>query len=137
MSIEALDLTCTAADLDAMAADGIEALETSRTEGVIECLTLFAELTDYKGPPKPFDLEARFIRGQLKPGPSGGWRFGPLVIYDQVGNILISIERQLDSRDEDDLNWVRQVVGRKEAPSHEGAGVITWLATVAARTLKV
>jgi hypothetical protein len=137
MSLGALDLTCTAADLEAMAAEGIDALAASRTEEVIECLTLLAELTEYKVPPKPFDLEGRFIRGQLKSGPTGAGRFGPLVIYDRIGNVLISIERQLDSRDEDDLNWMRQVVGGHEAPSHAGTAVITWLAAEAARILKV
>jgi len=137
MSIEALDLTCTAADLDALAGEGTDALAASRNEGVIECLTLFAELTGFKAPPRSFDLEGSFVRGRLVSAPSGAWRYGPVVIYGRAENSLKLIERELDSRDEEDLGWMRRVAEGQEDASHQGAAVISWLSAEAASRLEV
>ena len=50
--LDRLDLSFGEADIDGIAADGIRSLEREYTDGVVEALTLFAELLDYRKAPQ-------------------------------------------------------------------------------------
>ncbi len=86
--IDCLDLSYTAADISSMAEDGTEALKNKYTDGIIEILTLFAELLAFVKAPKAFQVAHHHIWGRLEKSDKGDRRFGPLVLLDLMHNSL-------------------------------------------------
>lgn len=124
MCLEALDLTYVRADLAAMAAEGRAALELKDTEGVMECLTLFSELTGYVTPPAPFKIDHHFIIAKPHNPLPGEAVFGPLVLYDETDNTLRLIEKTISSRDKAALASMQLVAKGLEEAAVEGVSVI-------------
>ena len=86
--IDGLDLSYTAADISSMADDGAEALKNKYTDGVIEILTLFAELLEFVKAPKAFQVAHHHIWGRLEKSEKGERLFGPMVLFDLMHNSL-------------------------------------------------
>lgn len=107
--VERLDLAFTDQDIDALAADGVAALEREITEAVIETLDLFAAMLDYRRPPRAFLLSQHDSIGRVDRHPSGEVRFGPAVIYNRLINRLVLIDDPIGSRDPDALERMAEV----------------------------
>jgi hypothetical protein len=131
MCLEPLDLSYGREDLASIAAEGRTALELENAEGVIECLSLFAELTGYVSPATPFKIDHHFIIAKPHPPATGEVVCGPLVLYDEANNRLTLIEKTLGSRDKAALESMRQVTRGLEEASAEGVAVITFLEKLA------
>ena len=54
--IDSLDLTYNPSDIEAIAKEGTESLENNDFDGILECLSLFAELLGYQTPPRAFRI---------------------------------------------------------------------------------
>jgi hypothetical protein len=108
--IGALDLSFTAADIESLAADGSRALENGYAQGVIETLTLFAELLSYQEAPKVFQISHHTIWGKLDQPAAGEWLFGPLVLFGLVDNALKMVLNPVSSLDKDGLQNYRNAV---------------------------
>lgn len=102
--LDALDLDFDEADIMAMVKDGQNALENRYAEGVVEMLTLFAELLDYQKAPQPFQLAHHHIWGALQKRRSGEVLFGPLVFFNLMRSCVGLIENPISSLDPSGLN---------------------------------
>ena len=125
--IDLLDLSYNESDIDEIAADGQASFERDYTDGVIECLGLFAELLDYKPSPKAFQLSRHKIIGELTPKAGGEVLYGPMIIYSLIHGTLKLIEEQISSFDKTKIELVQQVAAGKQKASIEGADVFQFL----------
>ena len=125
--IDQLDLSYDANDIEDIARDGVSSLENKYNEGVIESLTLLAELLGYLPPSRPFIIRHCEIFGAVADGKAGEIQYGPMVVYRQVDNSLKLIEARIGSFDKAKLDYVRQVAAGNEEADIEGPDVFRYL----------
>jgi len=118
--IQALDLSFTAADIESLAADGSEALKNGYADGVIEILSLFAELLGFQKAPKFFQLSHHHIWGRLEQPRAEELRFGPLVMFGLIHNRLKMIEEPISSLDKQGLEHFHQIAKKEDLAGLEG-----------------
>lgn len=136
MCLETLNLSYTPADIHLIAQDGMSALAAVESEGVTECLVLFAELLGFLPPPKPFQPPPHQTAiAKVVHKPSGDVLCGPLAVYDSLMNTLKLMEHQINSRDGDEMEALRQVYQGVAPASLEGAPVIAYLEKMALKGL--
>jgi len=134
--LERLDLSFGESEIDDIAADGIRSLEREYTDGVVEALTLFAELLNYRKAPKKLQMGQYLILGPITDRPGGEPLFGPIVIYSLIHNRLVLVEQQVSQRDEAAIEAIHNVALGQEKPDREEADVFLFLkAAVIARYL--
>ena len=121
--LDMLDLSFTASDIDALAREGVAAIESGDAEGVLVSLTLFSELLDYRSAPKPFHVKPYRIMGKCTAEESGGTRFGPMIIFDPAENIIKWVDTQFGSLDKAEIEHLHQVAKGKETATAEGPAV--------------
>jgi hypothetical protein len=124
---EALDLTWKPADIEAIAKEGVDALENSYADGVVESLALFAELLDYRPPPKVFRIRHHEILGAVSTKQTEEMLFGPVVVFSLIDNSLVMLEEEFSSFDKGRIKYYQQAATGKDKPSLEGAEVFQWL----------
>jgi hypothetical protein len=125
--IDRLDLSFNESDIDEIAADGKASFERDYSDGVIECLELFAELLDYKPAPKAFQLSRHKIIGELTPKAGEEVLYGPMIIYSQIHGTLKLIEDQISSFDKTKIELIQQVAAGKQKAAVEGPDVFDYL----------
>ncbi|MCP4628389.1 MAG: hypothetical protein GY850_33475 [bacterium] len=125
--IDRLDLAYEAADIEAIAKEGVDSLENGYTEGIIESLTLFAELLGHQPPPKAFRLRHHEISGVVTGRQSGEIVYGPAVILRLIDNSLRMIKAEISSLDKARVEFFHQVAQGKEKPDIEGKEVFRYL----------
>ena len=107
--IDGLDLSFTFADIESMADDGIQAIKNKYAEGVIEIMTLFAELLGFIKAPKAFQAAHHHIWGRFTKSGQGGL-FGPAVIFSPLNNSLKLLPYKIKSDSRADMNRFKQVI---------------------------
>lgn len=122
-----LDLSFNDSDIEAIAKDGAASLDNDYTDGIMESLTLFAELLGYKKPPKTFAIRHHQILGALVEKEAGKVVYGPVVIFSLVDNSVKLIEEQISSFDKHKMEFYQQVVQGNEKASIEGSDVFKYL----------
>ncbi len=125
--IDRLDLTFNASDIDEIAADGQAALARDYSDGVVECLELFADLLDYKPAPGAFELSRHKIIGELTPGAGGEVLYGPMIIYSLIHGTLKIISNPISSFDTAGIALVQQIAAGKQKAAIEGPDVFEYL----------
>ncbi|MDI6687680.1 MAG: hypothetical protein QME06_05590 [Desulfobacterales bacterium] len=125
--IDMLDLSYNESDIEEIEKDGAVALEIGDTDGVIEALTLFAELLGYSPPPKAMKTGDHHIIGALSKGKNNEDLFGPVVMYSLTYNLLKLIDRQLSSFNKGEIDLMHQVAIGKENASKDGHDVFNYL----------
>ncbi|UCD31965.1 MAG: hypothetical protein JSV38_14560 [Desulfobacterales bacterium] len=125
--IEKLDLSYNESDLDDIITDGTASLAREYTDGVIECLDIFAEILGYDAPPKAFKIGHHKIVGALAYRESGEVVLGPIIIYSIIHNLLSLIDQQIGSFDKGKIELMHQVAAGKEKATAEGAEVFQHL----------
>lgn len=118
-----LDLSFTSEDIDDLVRDGKASLESNYSEGVIEILTLFAELLHYEKPPKAFGVRHFYIRGKK----SEKALFGPVFGYDQINSKLIFVDDTFDPSKSSDSDRYKAIVKGEEDPLAKGSEVFDLL----------
>jgi hypothetical protein len=114
--VDGLDLSYTPADIDAMAEDGLDALKNKYAEGVIEIMTLFAELLGFVTAPKMFRVAHHHIWGGLTRPDPGRYIFGPAVIFSLMHHSLKMHPYSVDSTHKADMQRFMQIAkGEAEA----------------------
>jgi hypothetical protein len=126
-SIALLDLTYDASDIEQLAKDGAASLENNYAEGVIENLTLFADLLAFVPAPKPFKNRHHTIFGALAEQGAGKILFGPMVIYSLIDNTLKLLEQSITSHDQEKLDYFQKVVCGDEKAPESGAEIFNYL----------
>jgi len=131
--ISLLDLSFDKSDLDDIEKDGVVSLESGYAEGVVESLSLFAEILTYESPAKAFKISHYKIFGKLNKKESGELVYGPMVIYSLIHNRLKLIDEPIGSFDKEKIDWVQEVASGKENPAGEGPYVFQYLKEAAVK----
>jgi hypothetical protein len=125
--ISTLDLSFDLSDIEQIAADASLCLERENTDGVLEALDVFGELLDFKPAPRDVKLTNFDIRGSIAPRAAGEVRFGPIIIYSRISNVLSLVDEQISTRDKERIEFVQSVALGKQDASLEGPQVIDYL----------
>jgi hypothetical protein len=130
-SVKGRNLLNNESDIEEIEKDGAAALEIGDADGVIEALTLFAELLEYSPPPKAMKTSDYHVIGALTKGKNNEDLFGPVVMYSLTYNLLKFIEEQISSLDKGNdkgkIELMHQIAIGKEKASKEGHFVFTYL----------
>ena len=135
--IAKLNLSFNASDLDEIAKDGLASLENGYSDGVIECLDLFAEILHYRNAPKAFRVGHHKITGALAKKENGEEMFGPMVLYSMIHNTLKLIDQQIGRFDREGIEFIQHVAEGKEKASAEGSDVFQYLKEAAVDLLEL
>jgi hypothetical protein len=127
-SIDRLDLSYTPQDIEAIAHEGIVALEGKDQPAILETLTLFTELLQLKPSPKAFRLPNLVVLGWEETFGSGGKRFGPMIIFDTDRTHLYLIEEAISTQDTERMHYYSDVASGREKASLEGTHIFRYLA---------
>ena len=130
--IDGLDLTYDTSDIEAMAKEGADALENGYTDGILESLSLFAELLNYQPPPKAFRIRHHEIYGAWTEKQGGEILFGPAVSLSRVDNSLVMLEDKISSLDKGQIAHFLRVGQGEEKGSIEGKEVFQYLTAAVA-----
>jgi hypothetical protein len=122
-----LDLSFNETDIQDIEAEGAKSLERNYAAGVIECLTLFADLLGFVPPPKVFRMRHHEIIGASETKSSGEVLYGPLVVYSRVENEIKLIDEQIGSLDRDKIAYFQSIVSGSRKASNEGTDVFACL----------
>jgi hypothetical protein len=125
--IDLLDLSYNEADIEEIAKEGAASLENKYAEGVRESLTLLAELSGYRPPPKAFRIRHHEIFGAMAEKEAGEVLYGPIVIFSLIDNSLKLIETPVSSFDKKKLDYVQQVATGNGKADIEGQDVFRYL----------
>ena len=125
--IDLLDLDFKESDIENIETDGLKSLERDYADGVLDCLTLFAELLGFKAPPKTFAIRHHEIIGGLETKESGEILYGPIVIYSLIENEIKLIDQQIGSFDKKNLEYFQSIVSGNQKAPKEGAEVFAYL----------
>ncbi|MGD2271756.1 MAG: hypothetical protein PVI06_15245 [Desulfobacterales bacterium] len=125
--IDMLDLSFTESDIRKIEADGVKSLERGYADGVIECLTLFAELLGFVPPPKVFGLRHHEIIGAAEIKESGEVLYGPIVVYSLIENEIKLIGEPIGSFDKKKIEYFQSVVSGDQEAFKAGAEVFEYL----------
>ena len=128
LSIGALDLNFTAADIERLAGEGAAALEAGDAKTVYESLILFAELLALRPAPKAFALKHHDSFGKVASKPGGETTFGPLVLFSRVHDTLTCLEAVLSSRDKARFERLEAVASGAAEAAASGATVFNLMA---------
>jgi len=125
--IRQLDLRFEKADLDQIAEDGRIDLKLEDSDGVILCLSMFAELLGFESPPFPFKMKYYEIWGKLSRNEAGNLLFGPAVIYSLADNNLRLMAETIDGTDKARLQFYKNIVSGRQAAAMNGEEVLNYL----------
>jgi len=124
-----LDLAYTEADIEQIEKEGQASLESRYADGVLEALSLFAELLDYREAPKAFQVTHHKILGSLQTKENNETVFGPIVTYSMAQNTLKLIDTPIGSFDKEKMAFFRQVIDDRADAAMEGLPVFKYLKT--------
>ena len=125
--IDRLDLTYNPSDIEMIAKEGADSLENGYTDGILESLSLFAELLGYQPPPKAFRIPHYEISGVVTVKQGGEILYGPAMILSLIDNSLGMIEDKISNLDKGKIELFKKVAQGKEKPSVEGKEVFRYL----------
>jgi len=125
--IEGLDLAYTEADIEQIEKEGQASLESRYADGVMEAISLFAELLDYREAPKAFQMPHHRTLGSLKTKENNKTVFGPIVTYSMAQNTLKLIDTPIGSFDKEKMAFFRQVIDGRADAAMEGLPVFQYL----------
>ena len=104
-----------------------DSLENGYAEGVVESLSLFAELLGYQPAPKAFRIRHHEILGAVTEKEDGEILYGPMVVFRLVNNSLVMLEEKISSFDKAKMALFQKVARGEEKPSIEGKEVFRYL----------
>lgn len=113
--IGALDLSYGPADIENLAQDGRDALQNNYADGILETLSLFAELLGYVNPPKAYRLAHHQIWGKLKNAGLENMQYGPLVSYNLMQSTLAMFLSPIGSQDKNAIKAFQIAAGNGKA----------------------
>ncbi len=126
-SVGKLDLSYSEKDILGIESEGVAALNKKDAKNVLESLELFAELLDYRSPPKILRINDYEVLCAYEERTNGELLYGPIAMYNRFTNTIRLVDDQIKSTDPDRLEYVHQVAKGTEKPSIEGSSVYTFL----------
>jgi hypothetical protein len=134
--IDALDLTYNSADIEAIAKEGAASLENGYFDGILESLSLLADVLGYQPPPKAFRIRHHEIYGALTEKQSGEFLYGPAAILSRITNSLVMVEDTIGSFDKGKIAHFLTIAQGEEKASIEGKEVFQYLKTAVVKKSK-
>lgn len=125
--IDRLDLSYSPSDIDLLAKEGVEYLENGYTDGILENLSLFAELLEFQPPPKAFRIRHHEMFGALSGRQGNDISYGPVVVLSLGDNTLRLIKKKTSSQEKEQLQSFQQAARGKQKPDLEGPEVFRYL----------
>jgi hypothetical protein len=124
--VSALDLSFSAADLDALVADGRAALENKYADGVLEILTIFMEILDWSPAPSALRLSHHHVWGPRLAKGVGETVLSPVLIYSLSLNRLCLSGAQVSTKSPQRQEFLHGVVENagEEEETLAGAAVL-------------
>ncbi len=122
-----LELSFTSDDIKQLEYDGRAAVEWKDSESLLEILSMFSELLDYKPEPKVLKLEHTYIRGGrlLEKNEE---LFGPVVIYSIANDSIKMIKKNIDIKNTESVKYFHEIARGSLDAFCEGPSVIKFLA---------
>ena len=127
LCLQQLDLHFTAADIDALAAEGQTALELGNADTVSENLRLFAAILPLKPPPKALKVGRCEVWTTAAASERGRPVYGPFILFDTAENRLLLLDQKIRPDVAEEVELYHQVALGKEPPSASGAAVWDFL----------
>ncbi|MCU0556537.1 MAG: hypothetical protein MUF67_04430 [Desulfobacterales bacterium] len=127
LCLQQLDLRFSAADIEALAAEGRSALELGNTETVSETLMLFAAILGLQPLPKALKVGRCEVWSAAAAAEQGRPAYGPLILFEAEENRLLLLDQKIHPDDPEALEHYHQVALGKQPPSASGAAVWTFL----------
>ena len=126
--VSELDLSYTAADIESIEADGVNALSSGEPDGVTQALELFSELTGLRMPPLSLDMPGIFILGDYREGDTEAPFFGsPMIVCNRHENTLQLFESGIRGAGIREKDAYREFFDGTVKPELEGQSVFDWL----------
>ncbi len=125
--IDSLDLTYGPSDIEAIAKEGTDSLEHGYFEGMLESISLLAELLGYQPPPKAFRIRHHESFGAVTEKENGEFLYGPAVILSRIDNALVMIEDPISSFDKGQIELFQKIARGEEKALMEGQDVFRYL----------
>ena len=125
--IDLIDLSFVKSDLDEIESDGLISLERGYSEGVIESISLFAEILGYAKAPKAFKISHCELFGALAKKENNEMTFGPVVIYNIMHNTIKWVDESISSFKEFQIKQLHSIATGKEKALKEGTPVFRYL----------
>lgn len=127
--INSLDLSFSEKDLDQIVKDGVSSLKNNYSDGVIESISLFAELLDYVPAPDPLKVKHHAIYGKLERKTVNLSVFGPMIIFSKVNNELKLLDSRISTSDKAKIKNIHRVAGGEAKADATGPDVLEFLKT--------
>ena len=127
LCLKQLDLRFSAADIQALAAEGRSAQELGDTETVSENLMLFAAILGLQPPPKALQVGHCEVWSAAATTEAGRPAYGPLILFDAAENRLQLLDRKIKPDDREALDHYHQVALGKQRATAIGEAVWTFL----------
>jgi hypothetical protein len=124
--VAALDLSFTAADLDALAGDGKAALENKYADGVLEILTIFMEILEWPPAPSALRLSHHHIWGPRFAKGVGETVLSPVLIFSLTHNRLCLSEAQVSTKGPRRQEALDEIVASAGEDDETLAGAAVW-----------
>jgi hypothetical protein len=134
--IDGLDLTYNTSDIEAIAKDGADSLENGYFDGILESLSLFAELLGYQPPPKAFRIRHHESYGAVSEGQAGEFLYGPAVVLSRIDNLLVMFEDPISSLNKGNIALFQKIAQGEEKASIEGKEVFQYLTNAVVRNIE-
>ena len=125
--LDHLDLNFKESDITAMAKEGVDSLENGYTDGIMESLSLFSELLDYRPPPRAFRVPHHEIFGALSEKAGGEFLYGPALALSLTDNSLRMIKDQVSNLDKTKMEVFQKAIQGKKKADVEGTEVFRYL----------
>lgn len=125
--VDRLELDWQPADIRDIKETGTRSLENGYADGVIDSLTLFAELMDYDPPPRALRTAHHDIIGRTVAVGGTPIAYGPIAAFSRIDHRLCLLEDPVTLKNTADLAAAREVITGKAAPAAEGRAVFDWL----------
>ncbi len=122
-----LDLTYTPGDIDALTREGRAALANGDADGVVEILTLFAELLGFRKAPKAFAAAHHHVWGAATEPRPGDIVLAPIVLFDLLHGRLRLVRGPVSSLDKAAMERYLEILKGSVRADLEGESVFTFL----------
>jgi hypothetical protein len=122
-----LDLTYTPGDIEALAEEGRVALRNGDAEGLVEIVTLFAELLGYRRAPKAFSAAHHQVWGAVKEPRPGDIVMEPILLFGMLHNRLRLVRGPLSSLNRGAMEQYLNILKGNAQADLEGESVLTFL----------
>jgi hypothetical protein len=121
--IAGLDLTYNPSDIESIAKEGTDSLENGYFDGILESISLLAELLNYQPPPRAFRIRHHESFGKLTEKQAAEFSYGPAVVLSRIDNLLVMVEDTISSLDKSKIKFFQKIARGEEKASIEGIEV--------------